>query len=386
MTERWKSHRTLLSGLRIDALKNENGTYTKISGGTLTGLAVRNVDNKKVLVTCHHVMSGSTLVNAASGVEMHQSEYTAKGDAGTTTYSHANKVGVLLDKVEWKDGITERDELDVAICELEAEVGAESTMHDHPTHTSRKIIQGVKEPERNLELTVLGANNGVFTVTIDDEDDAMWATGFDENGNAIRRRFEHVIRLDTGEEWINPGDSGAPCLYEEEEEENRWKICGILFTGGLVTHTAYASSASKVQSALGITFGNTPPVANAGLDQVVALGATVTLDGSKSSDDDSGDTLTYLWEQVPDVLHTVSLSSATAAKPTFTAPTVLASLSFRLTVTDSKGDKATDNVSIDVGAPPNRAPVANAGDNQTVYVGALVTLNARVPTRTPATP
>ena len=60
MTERWKRHRPLLSGLRIDALKNENGTYTKINGGTLTGLAIRNADNKKVLVTCHHVMAVPT--------------------------------------------------------------------------------------------------------------------------------------------------------------------------------------------------------------------------------------------------------------------------------------------------------------------------------------
>ena len=60
MTERWKRHRPLLSGLRIDALKNENGTYTKINGGTLTGLATRNSDNKKLLVTNRHGMAAPT--------------------------------------------------------------------------------------------------------------------------------------------------------------------------------------------------------------------------------------------------------------------------------------------------------------------------------------
>ena len=63
---------------------------------------------------------------------------------------------------------------------------------------------------------------------------------------------------------------------------------------------------------------NTPPVADAGSDQTVSPGTTVTLDGSGSSDAD-GDTLTYAWMQTAGTA--VTLSSATAVSPTFTSPT-----------------------------------------------------------------
>ena len=62
--------------------------------------------------------------------------------------------------------------------------------------------------------------------------------------------------------------------------------------------------------------------------------ATVTLNGSGSSDPDTGDVLTYAWSQTAGPA--VTLSSATAASPTFTAPLVTGdtTLTFRLIVND----------------------------------------------------
>jgi hypothetical protein len=89
-------------------------------------------------------------------------------------------------------------------------------------------------------------------------------------------------------------------------------------------------------------------VANAGPDQTVDAGATVTLDGSSSSDAD-GHSLTYAWTQTSGT--SVTLSSSTASQPTFTAPTAASNttLIFSLVVTDTESaDSSADTVTITV--------------------------------------
>ena len=98
------------------------------------------------------------------------------------------------------------------------------------------------------------------------------------------------------------------------------------------------------------TSPNPPPVANAGTDNTVFMGHSVTLDGTGSSDGGNGGTITYLWTQLAGT--SVTLTGATTANPTFTAPASVVYpsevLTFRLTVTSSRGPTATDNVNITV--------------------------------------
>jgi hypothetical protein len=122
---------------------------------------------------------------------------------------------------------------------------------------------------------------------------------------------------------------------------------------------------------------NTVPVANAGPNQSVTAGAQVTLDGSASSDSD-GTIAGYTWSQTAGTA--VTLSSTTAAKPTFTAPSAAASttLTFSLRVTDDRGGVsavATMNITVNPVGGANTAPVANAGMAQTINSGSTVTLN-----------
>ncbi len=124
-----------------------------------------------------------------------------------------------------------------------------------------------------------------------------------------------------------------------------------------------------------ITGVNDPPIANAGADQTVAEGATVTLDGSGSSDSE-GENLTYAWTQVGTPM--VSLSGENTAAPTFTAPADLlndATLEFSLVVNDGESDSAAATVTITI-TGVNDPPIANAGpDQNNIAEGASVTLD-----------
>ncbi|MFC5583813.1 choice-of-anchor D domain-containing protein [Nitratireductor kimnyeongensis] len=123
--------------------------------------------------------------------------------------------------------------------------------------------------------------------------------------------------------------------------------------------------------------GNTTPTADAGPDQTVASAASVTLDGTGSSDPDGGQTLTYAWTQTSGPA--VTLTGASTASPSFTAPTLAigdadAVLVFQLTVDDSIAN-ASDSVSVTVRAPGNTPATADAGANQTVGSGTPVALD-----------
>jgi hypothetical protein len=111
---------------------------------------------------------------------------------------------------------------------------------------------------------------------------------------------------------------------------------------------------------------NAPPTADAGQDQNVHEGDTVTLNGSGSIDADDG-IASYLWTQTGGI--PVTLSVTTATRPTFVAPPVAASgsvLTFQLTVTDDGGLQAGDDLSVTiadngiVGFPENALTVVTA--------------------------
>ncbi len=123
----------------------------------------------------------------------------------------------------------------------------------------------------------------------------------------------------------------------------------------------------------GLAEPNQPPIADAGSDLIVEVGATVTLDGSSSSDTD-GDPLTYSWQLVAKpVASAALLDDPSKVGPTFVAD-VAGSYKFDLTVNDGKVDSVSDRVIVS-SELINRAPVADAGDAQTVQVGSTVTLD-----------
>lgn len=167
---------------------------------------------------------------------------------------------------------------------------------------------------------------------------------------------------------------GAPALSIED-----FGVGEIIIppTGLSTTSLPFAPSQVTIKSTAGGTRvidvsvtgspdGPIPVAANAGPDQTVVVNSTVFLNGTNST----GAITSYNWIQLSGP--TVALTGGTTATPTFIAPASQATLVFELTV-DGEGGPSTDSVSITIldSTPP---PIADAGPDQVVQQGALVTL------------
>ena len=256
-------------------------------------------------------------------------------------------------------------------------VSARYALHEHngDDHLyTRWIVQGVREPEARgpsdeMQLTMIGARSGERTVTV--KRVGVGPVIIDEIS------YTGLVELEYSGTDIMPGDSGAPCLYNEAP--GIYKMSCIFFAdNGSTPNRVWAFPASKAQSKLGITFGKRPPVANAGPDQTVNSGAPVTLDGSLSSDPD-GEPLTHLWEQIPEYdyegtaypMPEVVLKNKASKITMFNAPksSEQGRLSFKLTATDVAGQTHSDTVNV------NRKPIAKIVEPATVDVGERVNLD-----------
>jgi M6 family metalloprotease-like protein len=120
-----------------------------------------------------------------------------------------------------------------------------------------------------------------------------------------------------------------------------------------------------------VTVVNRPPVARAGHDQAGDRHDVFILDGASSFDPD-GDALSFQWVRTEGPPVTL-LPSDTAVTASFTPdPAYVGNYRFQLTVSDP-WVLAADTVKVSI---VNHVPVANAGADQRVLPGAMVTLDA----------
>jgi hypothetical protein len=111
--------------------------------------------------------------------------------------------------------------------------------------------------------------------------------------------------------------------------------------------TVYDGKVSSSQSSVTVTVtpANIAPVANAGSNQSVTAGTSVTLNGSFSSDA-NGDVLTYSWSFTSKPSgSSATLSGATSVSPTFKAD-LAGTYVIRLTVNDGKVSSSQSSVTV----------------------------------------
>jgi hypothetical protein len=123
---------------------------------------------------------------------------------------------------------------------------------------------------------------------------------------------------------------------------------------------------------------NSTPIANAGVDQSVAITEQISLDASASSDADS-DTLTYVWS-IPSAPEgsAATLSALDIASPNIT-PDIEGEYTFDLVVNDGTVSSTVDQITVTVFIA-NILPIANAGNDQAVNTGSEVELDASAST------
>ena len=227
----------LMSGLRIDAEAPDSGQR---SGGTLTAVATRNSDGKKVLVSNLHVLSPASF-------EPSGNERVYQGFDETSFIPR--KVDTISDWVRpteyTENGQSHETTADVAVAMIDDGIETGYLVHNPGLGTPvlGPVVPGVEEPYLGMEVVRVGAVSGLSRATVVELDkDISTASGLRHLGLVAFTDDPHVA----------DGDSGAPYLAEIAPQT--YRMVGVHAVSNYLY--SYGIPAPVVESGLGITFGD----------------------------------------------------------------------------------------------------------------------------------
>lgn len=209
-------------------------------------------------------------------------------------------------------------------------------------------------------LAIVGPDQQVVigdTVTLDG------TSSFDANRDPISYRWAFVSRPASSLAFLANAGSARPRFIADLA--GAYVVALVVSDGILESRPQYVT--------VNASSANVAPVAATGANQQVRPATTVTLDGTASSDR-NGDPLSYLWSLVSRPGgSTATLSSRTAARPTFVAD-VAGLYVASLQVYDGKSysESVVTTITADTGNAP---PLAKVGPTQNVRVSAPVLLD-----------
>ena len=164
----------------------------------------------------------------------------------------------------------------------------------------------------SAQNTALNEHNPVYNVT--GSDSTRFAI---VNGNQL-----NMTSVDTESDYTVNVTASDGTVFEDG---NNWRVLNITVSGGT----------------------NIPPEVQAGDDQTVGEGDTVTLSGNAT--DSNGDSMTYAWSQTVPVSPRIAFANASESSTTFTAPAVTGDTTFTLTLTVHDGTQsAADALNVTV--------------------------------------
>jgi len=180
-------------------------------------------------------------------------------------------------------------------------------------------------------------------------------------GNGSEEPGDHVAFTEVTNKGLPTSGTFYGSNYLDLDDDGDLDVSGATWGNGVQVYGTNLDS------------GNQKPVADAGDYQEVYTGDPVTLDGSGSSDPEDGDDLDYEWTVEAGNPEEVTLSDNHVVDPGFTAPDTPGDYEFTLRVKDTQDTWSDpDTVTVRV---LNRAPVADAGEDQDAYTDDSVTLD-----------
>ena len=193
------------------------------------------------------------------------------------------------------------------------------------------------------------------TITLPTNSTSLTGTGTDADGSVVGYLWQQVSGPSTS--TLSATNTATINVSNLQQGTYTYRLT--------VTDEDGASDTDDVVVTVAAGTVNQAPAANAGTDRTITLPTnSASLNGTGSTDAD-GTIASYQWQQVSGP-STSALSATNIASITVNNLQA-GTYTYRLTVTDNDGATATDNVTVNVNAaPPNQAPVANAGTNRTI--------------------